>query len=185
MSGSTYSAFVGERRLLTAPLPELLRALKEHRLERGASVLVFEDETGRQVDFNLRGTLEDVLARYVPSAPRRPGRPKLGVTAREVTLLPRHWEWLDQQRGGASATLRRLVEEARKRDPRKQEAARAAEAAGNFMTAIAGNQPGFEEATRALYAGQRERFIQLTRRWPEDIRDHALRLAHAAFGDEP
>ncbi|GBF06802.1 hypothetical protein DAERI_100165 [Deinococcus aerius] len=179
MSDSTYTAFLGGRHLITAPLPELLRVLKAHH---DAAILVFEDQTGRQVDFDLRGSVDDVLARHVPGAPRKgPGRPKLGVVAREVTLLPRHWAWLDEQRGGASATLRRLIDEARRQGTPGQDAARAAEAAGRVITALAGDLPNFEEASRALYGGQGERFAELTRAWPEDVRDYALRLAQPAF----
>jgi hypothetical protein len=148
----------------------------------GAMILAFEDQTGRQVDFDLRGTLADVLARYAPPPPRvGPGRPKLGVVAREVSLLPRHWEWLEQQPCGASAAIRRLVEEARKRDPGEQEARSAIEAAGRFLTAMAGDLPGYEEATRALYGRDRRRFEELIRDWPTDIRRHAQRLVNGAF----
>ncbi|WP_019586577.1 DUF2239 family protein [Deinococcus apachensis] len=145
-------------------------------------MLIFKDQTGRQVDFDPRGSLDDVLARHVPEAPRKgPGRPKLGVVARGVTLMPRHWSWLDEQRGGTSATLRRLIDEARRHDGSKQEAARAAEAAGRVITALAGNMPNFEGASRALCAGQGGRFAGLTRTWPEDVRAYALRLAQPAF----
>ncbi len=182
MDEPTYTAFAGEQHLITAPLPELLRHLKTHHDAHHAPVLVFMDQSGQQVDFDLRGSLDDVLARHAPSPARKgPGRPKLGVTAREVTLLPRHWDWLDQQRGGASATLRRLIDEARKQDPGQQDARRAAEAAGRFLTALAGNLPHFEDVTRALYAGDRERFTALTASYPPDIRAHALRLAAPAL----
>jgi uncharacterized protein len=174
-----YTAFAGHKRVATGSLEELLAQLKRH-LDRGgdASVLVFEDETGRQVDFDLRGSLEEVLARATPTPPRQgPGRPKLGVVSREVTLLPRHWEWLEQQPNGISAALRRLVDEARKASPDKESARLAREAAGRFMWAAAGDLPGFEEASRALFAGDRERLRDLTREWPADIRSHLLRLA--------
>ena len=111
-----------------------------------------------------------------------PGRPKLGVTSREVSLLPRHWEWLEDQGTGVSAALRRLVDEARRREPEAARARRARDAAGCFMWAMAGNLPGFEEASRALYAGDEARLEGLVEGWPPDVRDHALRLARRARG---
>ena len=150
-------------------------------------ILIFEDQTGRQVDFDFRGTPDEVLARLAahplfaqsepPDGARTgPGRPKLGVICREVSLLPRHWEWLGQQPGGASAALRRLVDERRKRGNGENSARIAREAAGKFMWAMAGNLPGFEEASRALYAGDQRRLEGLIRDWPQDIRKHIERL---------
>jgi len=182
MDEQTLTAFVGERLLTRGSLSALLREVKTHLNAGGEAVLIFEDFTGRQVDFDLRGDVEEVLTRVQLPEPRRgPGRPKLGVTAREVTLLPRHWEWLDEQNGGASATLRRLVDEARKRDDAPARARRAAEGTTRFLTAIAGNRPHFEEVLRALYAGDGERFAALMEGWPPDIRAHACRLAGPGF----
>jgi hypothetical protein len=180
---STYTAFIGTRLLASGELDEVLPALKSRfDLDPGTLILTFEDRTGKQVDFDLRGTSADVLARY-RLAPARvgPGRPKLGVVAREVSLLPRHWEWLEQQPSGASAAIRRLVDEARKRDPGEQRSRSSVEAAGRFLSAMAGNLPGYEEATRALYARNKERFDELVREWPRDIRLHAQRLIRAAL----
>jgi hypothetical protein len=183
----TYTAFVGEARIAAGPLETLLPVVKE-RCDRsdGALCLIFDDRTGRQVDFDLRGSVEDVLARALPAASKAgPGRPKLGVVSREVSLLPRHWEWLEEQPNGASAALRRLVDEARKREPEEQRARRAQEAAGRFLTAMAGNLPGYEEACRALYAGDGERFEALTAGWPEDYRAYLRQLTAMAFGAVP
>src|SRR3954469_12071600 len=134
----TYTAFVDTNLLASGSRDEVLAALKS-RFDRDRSTLVltFEDQTGKQVDFDLGGTLADVLARYQP-APARvgPGRPKLGVVAREVSLLPRHWEWLEQEPSGASAAIRRLVDEARKRDPGERQVRSAIEAAGRFLSAM-------------------------------------------------
>jgi len=180
---STYTAFIGTRLLASGELDEVLPALKSRfDLDRGTMIVTFEDRTGKQVDFDLRGTSSDVLARY-RLAPARvgPGRPKLGVVAREVSLLPRHWEWLEQQPSGASAAIRRLVDEARKRDPGEQRTRSSVDAAGRFLSAMAGNLPGYEEASRALYARNKERFDELVREWPRDIRLHAQRLVRAAF----
>jgi hypothetical protein len=140
-----------------------------------ASVLVFDDTTGRQVDLDLdnppRATAE----------PRGPGRPKLGVVAREVTLLPRHWEWLNGQRGGASVALRRLVDEARAATVDVDQRRRAQEVADRFMSVMAGDLQGYEAASRALYASDQKQFMGLSEQWPADIRDHARRLAAPAF----
>lgn len=176
----TYTAFAGERLLASGAKRAVLLALKGHEREgEGDGVLVFDDATGRQVDFDLRGTPEEVLARAEP-ARAGPGRPKLGVVSREVSLLPRHWEWLEQQPNGISAALRRLVDEVRKREPDRARARRAREAAGRFMWAMAGDLPGFEEASRALYADDPARLRKLVRAWPRDVRAHLLALAEQA-----
>jgi hypothetical protein len=133
-----------------------------------APLLAFDLETGRQVDLDLRGDLDTMLDREAPRP--GPGRPRLGVVAREVTLLPRHWEWLERQRGGASAALRRLVEQELRRDPAGEEARRTREATARVLTPVAGDLPGFEEAMRALYAGDTERLHAHTADWPEDVR---------------
>jgi hypothetical protein len=147
----------------------------------GAPIVIFEDETGRHVDFDLRGSLAEVVARTAPPTPRSgPGRPKLGVVAREISLLPRHWEWLEQQPNGASAAIRRLVEEARKRDPEEERRRLAIEATSRVVSALAGNLPNYEEATRALFARNWTRFGELIAGWPKDIKGYAQRLADRA-----
>jgi hypothetical protein len=183
MSGDrSYTAFVAERRLASGPLVELLVRLKAQAdRDHEGRLLIFDDESGRQIEFDLSGSLEEVLTRALPSrAPAKPGRPRLGVTGREVSLLPRHWEWLEAQPNGISAALRRLVDEARKKEPGKQRARAAREAASRFMTAMAGDLPGYEEASRALFAGDEPRFSRLTRGWPPDIRKHVLRWVREA-----
>src|SRR5262249_49153761 len=138
-------------------------------------VLIFDDQSGRSIDIDLRGTDEEVRARLPlaepvtePSAsePRGRGRPKLGVVAREVTLLPRHWDWLASQPGGASVALRKLVEEARRSNGDRDRHRAARDAAYHFMSAMAGNLKGFEEASRALFADDRRRFGELIAAWP-------------------
>jgi uncharacterized protein len=184
----TYTAFAGPRLIVTGSLTDMILRTKEC-LDQGetAPVLIFDDDTGRQIDFDFRGTPEEALARLAshpefapaaaPSAPRvGPGRPKLGVVCREVSLLPRHWEWLEQQPPGISAVLRRLIDEARKREPEKDRARRARDAAAKFMWAMAGDLPWFEEASRALFAANDERLAELIRDWPEDIKKHLGRL---------
>lgn len=179
------TAFAGPRLLASGPKRTVLLAVKAHHDAGGHGVLVFDDATGRQMDFDLRGSPEEVLARAEPPRRAGPGRPRLGVVSREVSLLPRHWEWLSEQPNGISAALRRLVAEARRREPDRALARRARDAAGRFMWAMAGDLPGFEEASRALYAGDRGRLRALVRAWPPDVRRHLLALAERAVALEP
>jgi hypothetical protein len=153
---------------------------------RGGSkwLLLFEDETGRQVDIDSRGTAAEIAARYATrdtpaESPRGPGRPRLGVVPREVTLLPHHWEWLAAQPGGASVTLRKLVEHARKSGASDEHTRETREATYRFLHAMAGNLPGYEEVTRALFAGDLDLMDSCMAAWPADVREHARRLAHA------
>lgn len=190
----TCTAFAGERRIAAGPLRDVALAVKVHLDAYPESqVLVFDNTSAQPVEFDMRGTLDEVLARVdrttspVPAPadtecrPRGPGRPKLGVIAREVTLLPRHWDWLAAQPGGASVTLRKLVEDARRATEGADRRRAAQEAAYRFMAAMAGNAAGFEEATRALFAGDADAFQSLTQTWPADVRDFARELAGAAF----
>jgi uncharacterized protein len=154
-------------------LPELK---KRFDADKSVMMLIFDDATGKQVDFDLRGNEAQVLARALPGQRTGPGRPKLGVVSREISLLPRHWEWLEEQPNGASAALRRLVDEARRREQGRQRVRLALDAAARFMSAMAGNLPGFEEATRALYAKDRSQLESLTSKWPRDVRKHMLQL---------
>lgn len=196
------TAFVGQRQLASGALIDVALKVKAAEEDDGDAVLVFDDATGTVVDLDLRGSPADIAARLeAASAPatvdspataakatRRPradgasrgrGRPKLGVVAREVTLLPRHWDWLADQPGGASQVLRRLVEEARKADGGER---RAREAAYRFLTAVAGDLPGYEEAIRALFIASEEKFAARMAGWPADVRRHALKLAGYAAG---
>jgi steroid delta-isomerase-like uncharacterized protein len=180
---ASYVAFDGARQVALGPLRSVLPVLKERFDRDGAdSSLVFEVETGRQVDFDLRGSLDEVLERHMPVAPRGPGRPRLGVTSREVTLLPRHWEWLERQPNGISPAIRRLVEHAIKASPGREQARRIRAALNPFLTAMAGNRPNYEEACRSLFSGDTQRFASLVKRWPKDIREYAVERALAAAG---
>lgn len=170
-----YSAFVGHQKLLSGSLAEVALALRA--LHDGAMPLVFDDASGAVVDVDIRGSQAEMLARLAPPPAR--GRPRLGVVAREVTLLPRHWEWLATQPGGASVTLRRLIEAARRDAQAEAKAAR--DAAYRFMAAIAGDLPGYEESLRALFAGDGQAFAGRTAAWPPDVRSHALALAAAGL----
>jgi uncharacterized protein len=193
-----FTAFLGDQRLVTGPLAEVARAIKTTTKPTGSEpILIFDDASGRPIDVDLRGTDEEVLARLPPSTtksdaaatepstsePRGRGRPRLGVVAREVTLLPRHWDWLAAQPGGASVALRKLVDEARRTsgDCDRHRAAR--DAAYHFMSAMAGDLKGFEEASRALFADDRRRFSELIATWPTDIRDHIVGLAFSDRDD--
>ncbi len=184
------TAFIGQQRLASGPLAEVaLAVMKASRSAAEQTILIFNDATGRSLDLDLRGSERDIVARLPQPAPqlsaedlpvpepRGPGRPKLGVVAREVTLLPRHWEWLGTQPGGASVALRKLVEAARRSSGDLDRIRAARDAAYHFMSAMAGNLPGFEEASRALFADDRRQFVALIAGWPGDIRDHIVKLA--------
>ena len=171
---NTYTAFLGGQLLASGELETMLKAVKP-QVDSGAGILIFQDQTGRQVDFDFRGSMEEVVARAAGTPARTgPGRPKLGVVSREVSLLPRHWEWLEVQPSGASAALRRLVDEARKRDGAEWQMRQTVEAVGRVMTALAGNMAGFEEAYRALYARDFARLAEESRYWPDDVRQYML-----------
>jgi uncharacterized protein len=194
----THIAFEGDRRIASGDLREVARAARRTLDRRDdASILVFDDVSGAPVEIDFRGTVEEVLARLpdrsgvdvasddAPSVPRGPGRPKLGVVAREVTLLPRHWDWLAQQPGGASVAIRRLVEQARRTGEDSDRLRQAQEAAYRFMSVMAGNRPHYEDAIRALFAGDPAGFDELIAGWPADVRDHVARLAERAFRRDP
>ncbi len=177
LSRPVFAVFDGHRLIARGSAGEAAVAIRRAQDAGAAGPLLAFDAGGRQTDFDLRGSEEDILARHAPAPaePRGRGRPKLGVTAREVTLLPRHWDWLAAQPGGASVALRKLVEAARGAGEGRDRAAR--DAAYRFMSAMAGDLPGFEEATRALFAGERARLGELIAAWPVDVRDHSLALA--------
>jgi hypothetical protein len=181
-----FTAFAGSKKLVTGDLVTV--ALKAHRaLEQAESspILIFADGTGEVREVDLRGTAADIRARLrsAPSDPgpeesaRGRGRPRLGVTAREVTLLPRHWEWLGRQPGGASVALRKLVEEARRVSKGAEQSRTAREIAYRVMVTLGGNLPGFEEACRALFRGDNATFEREIAAWPPDFRTYVQRLA--------
>ena len=172
-----WTLFAGERRLVAGPPAAVaLEALTAPQDE--GPVLAFDDATGKVVDLDLRGSAAEVVARYaLPAVARGRGRPKLGVVAREITLLPRHWDWLAAQPGGASVALRKLVEQARRETAGSGERQARQAAAYAFMSCMAGDLPGYEEAIRALFADDRPGVETRTRPWPADVRAHALKLA--------
>jgi len=196
-SSTDCTAFAGTKRIASGDLSQVALAAKTvWDRDKWAQVLIFDDLTSELIEVDFRGSPEDVERRIAEQAgaaapgsdpvahagdARRPGRPRLGVVAREVTLLPRHWEWLASQPGGASVALRKLVEQARGANRGRDRQRRAQEAAYRFLSAMAGNEPGFEEAIRALFAGKGERFDLMVEPWPHDIREHAKKLATVVF----
>lgn len=171
--------------LYRGPDAAAMLAAGQVAVQRGgvSALVVFDDATGAMTDLDLGESPAELEARLgltpAPTEPPGgPGRPKLGVVSREVSLLPRHWEWLNGQSGGASAALRRLVEEARKQsqDADRQRVAR--DGLYRVMSRLAGDRPGFEEAARALYAGQ----LQAVGAWavaqPDGIGTYLVRLVH-------
>lgn len=187
-------AFDGDRRIASGELSEAAVRIKQAIADRpDAQILAFDTETSHPVEIDLRGSAADVQARFKQKSsdqtspaqqaetPRGPGRPKLGVVAREVTLLPRHWEWLALQPGGASVALRKLVEDARRAGSSKDRTRAAQESVYRFMAAMAGDKPNYEDALRALFAGDGSRFHALIADWPADIRDHIKQLSDRLF----
>ena len=193
----SYTSFNGHKRIASGSLSVNALAVK-HALASGlpGPLLTFCNQTGQVVDIDTRGSDAEVLARLPPEGyqlqgnesalidseesgkPRGRGRPKLGVVAREVTLLPRHWHWLATQPGGASVTLRKLVEEARRVNVDRDRQRQASECAYHFMSAMAGDMAGFEEVSRALFANDAAKFRQQTEAWPADVRDYVRYLAY-------
>src|SRR5579871_4332699 len=192
-STGPFTAFIGQRRLASGALADVALAIRKNTKPSGNQpILIFDDQSGRSIDVDLRGTGEEARARpplaepvTEPSAsePRGRGRPKLGVVAREVTLLPRHWDWLSSQPGGASVALRKLVESARQANRGQDARRKAQESAYRFLAAMAGNEPGFEEAIRALFGNKPQRLNEMIAAWPDDIRDHIVRLAFSDRND--
>ena len=193
----SHTSFNGHKRIASGSLPVNALAVK-HAIasDMTSALLTFCDQTGQVVDIDIRGSDAEMLARLPPeghqlqgnesaqinseesSEPRGRGRPKLGVVAREITLLPRHWDWLATQPGGASVTLRKLVDAARRANVDRDRQRRANECAYHFMSTMAGDMAGFEEASRALFANDAAKFRQQTEAWPSDVRDYVRYLAY-------
>lgn len=179
-------AFDGSRKIAAGELREVAVKAQKTGLP---NILIFNDATSEVIDLDLGGTARELRLRLgseTPTAspaeePKAPGRPKLGVVAREVTLLPRHWEWLTVQPGGASVALRKLVDEARRAHRDIDRLRLAKEATYRFLSAMAGDEEGFEEAARGLFAGDAIQFAQHSRTWPLDVREHAANLAARVF----
>ncbi len=181
-----YTLFVGNLLEISGDIGVVIKRAKEFFDQKcNERIALFDDTTGNVIDVDYRGTLEDVLSR-LPNHPMfaylnetvvkksGPGRPKLGVVSKEITLLPRHWEWLGEQQGGASVTLRKLVEKARKESAESDNVRREMESIGRFLTDMAGDLPDYEEVTRAYYAKNWGVFEKLIVDWPEDIKGYVL-----------
>jgi hypothetical protein len=180
ISTARATAFIEGRIVAAGPLDDVAASVRRALdAEPRSQPLVFDDATGRVVDLDLRGTPAEAAARYARAEATRAGRgrPKLGVVAREVTLLPRHWDWLGAQPGGASAALRRLVEQASRAPADGTQRRARQEAAYRFLAATAGDLPGFEEACRALFARDRSAFLRRAEGWPPDVVSYADALA--------
>jgi uncharacterized protein len=193
----SYTSFNGHKRIASGSLTVNSLAVK-HALASDvpSPLLTFCDQTGQIVEIDVRGSDAEMLARLPPDGyqrqgtdsaligsadpdePRGRGRPKLGVVAREVTLLPRHWDWLATQPGGASITLRKLVDEARRANVDRDRQRQTNERAYHFMSTMAGDMAGFEDVSRALFANDPAKFQQLTEAWPSDVRDYVRCLAY-------
>ena len=180
-----FTAFVGHRRLAQGDLATVATAAAEP-LKAGASVLILDDRNGERLELDPRESLAALLTRHGAPSPAPPtrGRPRLGVTAKEVTLLPRHWDWLSAQPGGASAALRRLVDAARREGAAVDDARRSHRAVDRFLYLVAGDLPQFEEVYRAFYASDAQGFTGLIADWPADVRDHAQTLFDIAMADQ-
>lgn len=186
------TAFDGHRRIAAGTPVDVAVAVRRAQDAGAGPVLVVDDATAHPLELDLRGSEADIRTRLcaetdppAASRSRRPGRPRIGVVAREVTLLPRHWEWLAGQPSGASATLRRLVEQAMRGGVRPLRDRQAAEAVDRFMLAVTGNLPGHEEASRAFWRGDRAAFARHVEAWPADVRDHLRTMAERAWADAP
>lgn len=174
---SSFTAFCGSRLLASGNSDTVSNAVAAAQVSNPtASILVFDDQSGEQIDTPLPAARKSDTRR-----PVRSGRPRLGVVGREVTLLPRHWDWLGRQPGGASVALRRLVEAASKTNKSSARIREKREATHRFMTTMGGNLPQYEEAIRALFAGNEDRFSECVADWPNDIRKYALSLAAGTF----
>jgi hypothetical protein len=197
LPNTSCTAFAGTRQIASGELRVVaLKAQEAAHRDPFSQVLIFDDLTGKVIEVDFRGTPEALANRIAhletepatnnePGLPeggaRGPGRPKLGVVAREVTLLPRHWDWLASQPGGASVALRKLVEEAKRSNQGADRLRQTKESAYRFISAMAGNEPGFEEAARALFAGNQERFANLVELWPVDVGSYARKIAGREF----
>lgn len=180
-NSTTFTAFADFKRIAAGSRTEVAAELR--RRADANPVFVFDDATGEPLDLDLRGDAPVGSESTAEPVARSVGRPKLGVVPREVTLLPRHWDWLNRQPGGASVALRKLVEDARRVHADRDTVRGSREATYRFMSAIAGHLAGFEEASRALFAGQRERFDDLVAGWPDDVRNHLSKLSTAAWSE--
>ncbi len=185
------TAFAGTQRLATGHLTFVAQAVKSS-LENGdkREIVIFDNHTSEVIEVDFRGSQEEVAKQFSPAAGEKEsepaptksrGRPKLGVVAKEITLLPRHWDWLNQQPASVSATLRKLVEQASRQNQQAANARQAQDIVYRFINVVASHLNEYEEALRALYAKDGDKFQQLIREWPADVVAHLKKLAPPAF----
>jgi uncharacterized protein len=184
IAAPSYAAFSDNRLVATGAIEDVLRAVKKRADKHGSTILIFEEASGRQVDFDMRGSVDDVLSRVRENVKPGPGRPKLGVISREVSLLPRHWDWLENQRNGASAAIRRLVDEARHNETGIERGRHVRNGVNKFLWSFAGDFPNFEEVARAIDAREDARLDGLMSAWPKDVRAYVFRRLEIAAGLE-
>lgn len=200
MNENECTAFEGTRIVASGDVLHVATKTKEviDRTQNQHSILIFDDHSSELIEIDFRGSLGDVLKRLEErqhqridqveekeaAVSRGPGRPRLGVVSREVTLMPRQWDWLNSQPGGASVALRKLVDEARKANASKDTWRQAQNATYKFMSAMAGDFEGFEEASRALFANKQSKFFELIALWPADVQSHIKKLSSTAFAIE-
>ncbi len=184
----TFVAFYGKKQITTASLADMLRSTTLYLQDKQSSgtdtepLLIFNERTGSQIDFDFRGSVEEVLAKAIPEPKKRSaGRPKLGVKPREITLLPRHWEWLESQGKSASASLRLLVEAAMKQDGGEADIKKNLAVTDRIMMTMAGDLAHFEEASRALNQRNLSRFEECIKGWPDDIKQYLQQRVHSAL----
>lgn len=184
---NSYVTFLEKDLFAEGTQEEVALKMKKHLSKnKDSSFLTFDESTGKQIDFDLHGTLSDVQKRYESKVEEsqnasKVGRPKLGVVSREVSLLPRHWDWLASQPDSASVTLRRLVEDAMKRNKDVDAIRVSQDATYRFMSVMAGDLIGYEEALRALYAREEKSFNRFLSAWPKDISHQIKQYAKGAF----
>jgi hypothetical protein len=187
-----YSAFEDAKLLFQGELSDVVLKIKKYLgSDRNSAILIFSEDTGKLMDFNFQGTTQAVLKRLevFTSAEQMnpssgPGRPRLGVVSREVSLLPRHWEWLAARSGGASATIRLLVEEAQKKSSTNPSIKQMQERVYRVMSVLAGDFHGYEEALRALYKRDRKSFVSRIETWPKDVQKYLNDLGKPVFEEK-
>ncbi len=189
MEVTMYLAFVKHELISHGDTSQLKAALfRQFGGEQAANLLIFNEDTGRQTDINFDFNKQANVSldthcsvEALEPLQKKRGRPKLGVVGREVTLLPRHWQWLDKQKGGASASLRRMIDQARKLTEKDDLVRDSQDKTNRFIFAIAGDLPGFEDATRALFASDKASFMEKIKAWPKDIKHYAIKFSENAF----
>ncbi|WP_162137901.1 DUF2239 family protein [Acinetobacter sp. WC-323] len=177
----TYTAFSGYTLIAQAQLADIALKLKQLG-ETAETILIFNDQTGRQIDLDLSGAEQQIQQRYSePEPEKKVGRPKLGVISREITLQKKHWDWLDQQSASASAVIRKLIDKELNDPTSESNIMLAKQATDRVMSAMLGNMPNYEEATRALYQGDREVFLKMIQDYPKDLKEYLIQKTQNIF----